>query len=58
MNRYNQKLRLVTPAPTSQAYAISPQQAQQLDRVAQQTAQAPVILVDQAVHTTSHHQRD
>ena len=49
MNRYNTETRLVRPVATpsnSDAYAITPAQAQQLDRAAQ--AQAPVIMVDQA----------
>jgi hypothetical protein len=50
-NRYNTEQRLVTPATTSQAYQISPAQAQQLDRVAQ--AQTPVIMVDQAFQPQS-----
>lgn len=45
-NRYNTEQRKVTPmASPSQAYSYTPAQAQQLDRVAQQT---PVIIVDQA----------
>ncbi len=35
MNRYNTEQRLVTPAATSQPYAITPAQAQQLDRMTQ-----------------------
>jgi hypothetical protein len=44
MNRYNNETRLVRPS-NSDAYPITQHQAQQLDRVAQQT---PVIVLDQA----------
>jgi hypothetical protein len=43
-NRYNTEQRLVTPVQT-QPYAITPAQAQQMERI---TQQAPVIIVDQA----------
>jgi hypothetical protein len=49
MNRYNTEHRLVTPAQ-QETYAITPAQAQQLDRV---TQQAPVIIVDQAFQPQS-----
>lgn len=44
-NRYNAEQRLVRPS-NSDAYAITPAQAQQLDRAVQ--AQTPVIMVDAA----------
>ena len=50
MNRYNEELRKVEPA-TGQTYAISPAQAQQLERMTQPTA--PIISVPGQTSTTS-----
>ena len=49
MNRYNQQLQVVKPEP-AQTYAITPSQAQQLDRLATPT-QAPISVPGQTSAT-------
>jgi len=51
MNRYDEELRLVKPAVSSQTYAISPSQAQQLERLTQPAQ--PVISVPGQTSVTS-----